>query len=496
MYYFVGNNLGTTLTGIEKAQLNRLKLFNNYNLDAKCVFVTYNPVLHENAEKFGVNSDVFSIYDYFQHTIDYVPSHFDWLTYWTEECNYEIKYIPKTKDIRIYSNNNYIMYAHFSDTDYKYVKYINYFDDKHRKIKREIFDSRGFLSCIKYLTTKQKILFEHYLDAEGNTVIEKYYDPEAEKHTLTRIVVKDCDGRAHYLRSRDELLTLFTNQIHNDSDIFFSDKNNVTAQGLVNSHHHIPIVGVLHSTHLKYKQDAELKNIKNTYKNLFNNLDRFSGLITSTLQQKTDVETLVGELLPVWNIPVGYVERRNDAEESLSSEPLRLISIARYAVEKQLDHQIRLVKRLKVDIDNVELHMFGAGPEHAKLSAQIKDEGLTDHIFLRGFVTDLSVEYKKSHVNLLTSRMEGFSLALLEASSYGVPSVSYDIEYGPREIIENGESGYLVSLDDEEGLYEHVKTLLIEPGKQQKFKEATLKSVNRYSEAELIEKWRYILSQI
>ena len=27
MYYFIGNNLGQTLTGIEKAQLNRLKLF-------------------------------------------------------------------------------------------------------------------------------------------------------------------------------------------------------------------------------------------------------------------------------------------------------------------------------------------------------------------------------------------------------------------------------------------------------------------------------------
>ena len=31
--------------------------------------------------------------------------------------------------------------------------------------------------------------------------------------------------------------------------------------------------------------------------------------------------------------------------------------------------------------------------------------------------------------------MEGFSLALLEAQSHGVPSISYNIKYGPGELI-------------------------------------------------------------
>ena len=40
--------------------------------------------------------------------------------------------------------------------------------------------------------------------------------------------------------------------------------------------------------------------------------------------------------------------------------------------------------------------------------------------------------------------MEGFSLALLESLAHGVPTISYNIKYGPKEMINNGENGYLI----------------------------------------------------
>lgn len=458
MHYFIGNNLGKTLTGIEKAQLNRLKLFEAYGMKAKCVFTVFNPRLHENAQEFNVSSDVFTIYDYFQHAVDYQAEYGDWISYF-KECGYKLKYIPNTNDVRVYDGENYIIYAHFTDGNFDKISYINYFDSEGRKYKREIFDSRGFLSVRKYLTVKQKILFEHILDVNGNTVIEKYYNPEAQKHTLTRMMLKYNDA-VYYLNNESELLTIFAEGIYKKDDIFFSDKNNITASGLANTSAHIPVIAVLHSTHLKYGHSAEIGNIKNTYKDLFNNLERFKGLITSTKQQRDDVEKLIESKVPVWNIPAGFIEEKNMMPGMRSSEVPRLISVARYAVEKQLDHQLRLVKKLKNEYGNIQLHMFGAGAEHAKLKKLIEEHDLTDNVFLRGFVTDLAVEFSKSHVNLLTSRMEGFSLALLEASSYGVPSVSYDIDYGPSEIIDDGRTGYLVSADDEEELYDKVRMLL------------------------------------
>ena len=44
----------------------------------------------------------------------------------------------------------------------------------------------------------------------------------------------------------------------------------------------------------------------------------------------------------------------------------------------------------------------------------------------------------------MTSIFEGYPNALLEAQIAGLPSVAFDIDYGPREIVKNNSSGILV----------------------------------------------------
>ena len=43
------------------------------------------------------------------------------------------------------------MYVHFNDNEYKSLNYINYFDNKQNKIKRDIYDTKGFLNCTRIL---------------------------------------------------------------------------------------------------------------------------------------------------------------------------------------------------------------------------------------------------------------------------------------------------------------------------------------------------------
>ncbi len=49
-------------------------------------------------------------------------------------------------------------------------------------------------------------------------------------------------------------------------------------------------------------------DIKNTYKHVFNNLNRYSGIIVSTKQQQLDISARINNEIPVHTIPVGYID--------------------------------------------------------------------------------------------------------------------------------------------------------------------------------------------
>jgi len=82
----------------------------------------------------------------------------------------------------------------------------------------------------------------------------------------------------------------------------------------------------------------------------------------------------------------------------------------------------------------------------------IVGKGPLEYLFLNnnrvnylGFVSDelKRLLYQRSHVLVMPSRMETFSLVGLEAMASGTPVVASDIP-GPREYIKNGFNGYLV----------------------------------------------------
>ncbi|MES0389760.1 glycosyltransferase, partial [Proteus mirabilis] len=58
--------------------------------------------------------------------------------------------------------------------------------------------------------------------------------------------------------------------------------------------------------------------------------------------------------------------------------------------------------------------------------------------------------YKNAYALILTSKIEGFGMVLIEAISKGVPCVAYDCPNGPRNIIQNGLNGYLIPINNRE----------------------------------------------
>ena len=75
------------------------------------------------------------------------------------------------------------------------------------------------------------------------------------------------------------------------------------------------------------------------------------------------------------------------------------------------------------------------------LKRLVKDRHAGDYVLLSRDQEDLTYVYETAQLEVLTSSYEGFVMALLEAQGHGCPAVSYDINYGPAEIIDDRVSG-------------------------------------------------------
>jgi glycosyltransferase involved in cell wall biosynthesis len=106
--------------------------------------------------------------------------------------------------------------------------------------------------------------------------------------------------------------------------------------------------------------------------------------------------------------------------------------------------------------------LLGDGPLRGAVEERIRALGLTGSIRLAGWRDDARSLLAAADVVTLTSRWEGTPYALLEAMAWSRPVVATTVN-GCPEVIQEGQTGYLVSPGDTSSWADRVLALLSEP---------------------------------
>jgi len=151
---------------------------------------------------------------------------------------------------------------------------------------------------------------------------------------------------------------------------------------------------------------------------------------------------------------------------------LKFGTIGNLIASKQIDTIIRALGRMR-DRDTMRLLVIGGGPEEQSLKAMVMRLGLSQNVTFVGRVAPSQIpEYLAAlDALVLGSSSEGRSNAVLEAMAAGVPVIASDIA-GVREVIQDGATGLLFAVGDDEELVTHMERLVDDPTLRVRLSEA------------------------
>jgi len=144
--------------------------------------------------------------------------------------------------------------------------------------------------------------------------------------------------------------------------------------------------------------------------------------------------------------------------------PRRFVSIVANMRHEVKDYPmfLRSARQVKEAVPDVAFLLAGEGELSDSLRALAVELGIKDSTFFLGRCENVAELLSISEICVLSSKAEGFSNSILEYMAAGRPVVVTDVG-GAREVVSEGETGYLVPSGDDAGMAERLISLLRDP---------------------------------
>lgn len=242
---------------------------------------------------------------------------------------------------------------------------------------------------------------------------------------------------------------------------------------------HVVVLHVIHGSHLTDDGAA----IRPSRAEVFGKLADFDAVIFCTDRQARDARRLVGRVPLLLAVPhpvrVGEVDTTSPRDGAAV--------VARLEPIKRVEDALAAVRRARADEPGLTLDVYGDGPAGDTLRAIAgEDEAIRFH----GFDPRARDALQERSVLLLTSRSEAFSLVVAEAMAAGCLPIAYDVPYGPRELILDGRTGWLVPSGDVAALTDAVvRAVHLTPDESVRMRRAAVERARQYDEAAVLDQW-------
>ena len=176
-------------------------------------------------------------------------------------------------------------------------------------------------------------------------------------------------------------------------------------------------------------------------------------------------------------------------------KPKRVIAVGRLEWQKGYDRLIDIWKLVAKEHSDWQLDIFGEGSMEKELKNTIKESQLTN-ISIYPYTNNISIEYAASSICILTSRYEGFSLVILEAMRHGVPCITFDCPYGPKDLVNHEICGYVIENGNINQFADRLIYLMDHFDIRKQFSKAAIHKAQSYHVDTIMNQWKLLFESL
>jgi glycosyltransferase involved in cell wall biosynthesis len=188
------------------------------------------------------------------------------------------------------------------------------------------------------------------------------------------------------------------------------------------------------------------------------------------------------------NIPINIPE----SNEVTLHKPT-FIAVGSLTEQKGLDYLLDAYSKVSNIKPEWHLTILGEGHLRNALIKQAAELGISEKVHMPGRIKNPYSVLKNADIYVMSSRFEGFPVALCEAMGVGLPCISFDCPTGPADIIVNNINGILVEYLNVDLLAQSMIELASDPIKCEKLSSEALKINQTLSLSTIMSQWETII---
>lgn len=453
--------------GINRVMMNRSKLFYEKGYDVTLLTLDFKQNYEEIEEalkdkgRLHEDTRILNVHDYYRKKNTMHPKkqqvEYEELAELEEE-GYIVQ--AGSDHARYFKNGQYVKYKKW-DTKGD-LAFIDYFNENRMRTKREEFHNGSLFRKVTYHLGTGKPAEKLYYTVDGFCYLNKWFNHKTGEQQ--KVFLFDVQNQSSTLfESNHDFHVSWLNELCiqcAEKPILICDGPGSAPKALDMGPGAAHVILTVHSNHFASPHKPG-SPIKANHMELLERYQEADALVLLTEEQKADIVKQYGDHGNIYVIPHSITPMKE--LQGAEKDKLLISVIARLHEEKGISEAIESFREVADAFPKAKLEIHGSGPEKENLLQQIKDLNLEDNVQIKGYCDKVEWIYERSLAIVLTSKFEGLSLVIIEAMANGVPAISFNIKYGPSDLIEHGIDGYLVEDRNKHELAKYMIHLLQNP---------------------------------